>query len=158
MPQYPREDFIHLAIRKHLRQTGWTLLAGQFPGGSDHELKRLYLRDPEVARDNSPDPRRHSMASFVPDLVASRGVFLLLVEMKSEFSSEDLRKLRLIVDHRCADLRSALSTGLGLVLIDCSSVVIALGFSSSSKRPKTSVPHLLLVRSLDEVSEEPSLP
>ena len=39
-----------------VRDGGWRLIAGQYPGGSDDELPALNIVDPTVARDNSPIP------------------------------------------------------------------------------------------------------
>lgn len=54
------ESFVHVAMREYLKKEGWTLVAGEYPGGSDDELYVLSIMDPSVACDNSPDPRRHS--------------------------------------------------------------------------------------------------
>ena len=32
------EGFIHERMRDFLRQQGWVLVAGEYPGGTDHEL------------------------------------------------------------------------------------------------------------------------
>ena len=76
------EGHIHVVMRDVLRQKGWTLVAGEFPGGSDHELYPLNVVDPVVARDASPDPRRHSLGELIPDLVALRGANLFVGEAK----------------------------------------------------------------------------
>jgi len=55
------EGHIHLAMRQILIAQGWSLIAGELPGGSDHDLYPLNVVDPALARDRSPDPRRHSL-------------------------------------------------------------------------------------------------
>lgn len=64
------EGHIHIVMRKFLKSNHWLLIAGDYPGGSDHELFPLNVVDPAVARDHSPDPSRHSLGKIVPDLVA----------------------------------------------------------------------------------------
>ncbi len=95
-------------MRSQLRSDGWTLLAGQFPGGSDDELPPLNVVDPEVARDLSPDPRRHSSGKLVPDLVALRESVLLVVEAKVGYSEDDRRKLLELLGPRRVDFFRAL--------------------------------------------------
>ena len=63
------ESFVHVAMREYLKKEGWTLVAGEYPGGSDDELYVLSIMDPSVACDNSPDPRRHSEGEIIPDIV-----------------------------------------------------------------------------------------
>ena len=46
------ETFIHIAMRKYLKKEGWTLVAGEYPGGSDDELFVLSIMHPIVAKDN----------------------------------------------------------------------------------------------------------
>jgi hypothetical protein len=108
-----REDFIHYHVRLFLKQQDWLLLAGQYPGGSDDELPPLNVVDPEVARDNSPDPRRHSQNKLVPDLVALRELVLLVVEMKPEYDSADEAKLLILRDVRRHDFRVAMGALAG---------------------------------------------
>jgi hypothetical protein len=102
------EGDVHVAMREQLRRDGWRLVAGQFPGGSDGELPPLNVVDPAVARDLSPDPRRHSSGKLVPDLVALREGVLLVVEAKVGYSEEDRQKLLLLLGARQADFFQAL--------------------------------------------------
>jgi len=95
------ESYIHVAMRQYLKDNGWHLIAGEFPGGTDDELNVLSISDPEVARDNSPDPRRHSTGEIVPDLVAHKDGVILIVEAKSRYSQSDKEKLDdLLTDKR----------------------------------------------------------
>lgn len=151
-----REDLIHVAVRRHLSQSGWTLLAGQYPGGSNDQLGRLYVRDPAVARDRSPDPRRHSLATFVPDLVAWKNGIVLLVEMKPTFSVADAEKLREVTGARFEDLKRALHEQLGVDVRDTSQVRVALGFSHDVPFERLPGVTLLRVESVDIVHEESS--
>lgn len=103
------EGHIHVAMRAFLRDEGWRLIAGQYPGGSDDEIPALHIVDPVVARDNSPDPRMHSRGKLVPDLVALRSNCLLIVEAKVRYSDEDRQKLRYLLSERQGDLVAALT-------------------------------------------------
>jgi hypothetical protein len=102
------EGHVHLAMREHFRSTGWTLIAGEYPGGSDHELYPLNVVDPKLARDRSPDPRRHSLGELIPDLVALRGSHLAICEAKPKYDEGDRRKLVVLLTQRRTDLDAAL--------------------------------------------------
>lgn len=103
-----REDIIHYSVRQFLKNAGWQLIAGQYPDGSDDELPPLNIVDKALARDNSPDPRRHSMNKYVPDLVACKQRLVLLIEMKPTYSLSDEQKLETLISERYQDLLSAL--------------------------------------------------
>jgi len=134
-----REDFIHYQIRNHLRRAEWVLLAGQYPNGSDDEIPSLNIMDPELARDKSPDHRRHSKNKLVPDLVAQKRNNILVIEMKPRYSADDESKLFEIINTRRNDFLASLNSLLKsreikipysleeLVLIP------ALGFSSNNR-------------------------
>jgi hypothetical protein len=104
-----REDFIHYHMREGLRDDGWTLVAGQYPNGSDDELRALYVVDPLVARDRSPKPRHHSEDKLVPDLVAHKEGLLLVVEAKPGYDLGDEAKLISMATVRRADFDAALA-------------------------------------------------
>ena len=87
------ESYVHVAMRDFLRREGWLLIAGEYPNGSDDELNVLSISDPAVARDHSPDPRRHSRGEIVPDLVAYRDGTILVIEAKPKYSLDDKDKL-----------------------------------------------------------------
>jgi len=87
------ESFVHVAMREFLKKKGWLLIAGEYPNGSDDELNVLSISDPTVAKDNSPDPRRHSMGEIIPDLIAYKSGVILIIEAKPNYSIEDKRKL-----------------------------------------------------------------
>lgn len=95
-------------MRRVLKQKGWKLVAGEYPGGSDHELYPLNVIDPTVARDRSPDPRRHSLGELIPDLVAIRNRDLLIAEAKVAYNIPDLEKLQYLIGERRSDLMIAL--------------------------------------------------
>jgi len=103
------EGHVHIRMRKVLRNEGFVLVAGEYPGGSDHELYPLCITDPAVACDLSPDPRRHSVGELIPDIVALRGRCLLLGEAKLDYSESDRRKLEQLVEEREPHLRAALA-------------------------------------------------
>lgn len=102
------EGMVHVAVRTQLPADGWRLVAGQYPGGSDDELSPLNVVDPAVARDRSPDSRRHSLGKLVPDVVALRGLTLLVVEAKVPYAEEDRLKLIELLSVRRLDLFRAL--------------------------------------------------
>ncbi len=102
------EGSIHIAMRSILRGQGWLLVAGEYPGGSDHELWPLNVVDPSVACDRSPNPRGHSVGELIPDLVALRGRELILAEAKVSYSGGDKAKLGLLVGDRRSHLECAL--------------------------------------------------
>ena len=87
------ESFVHVAMRLFLKNNGWLLIAGEYPNGSDDELNVLSISDPAVAKDNSPDPRRHSVGEIIPDLVAARDNRILIIEAKPKYSIDDKYKL-----------------------------------------------------------------
>lgn len=137
-----REDYIHYTVREYLKEQGWQLLAGQYPDGSDDELHPLSVTDPVVARDASPDPRRHSRDKLVPDLVAAKGSVLLIVEMKPTYSVVDEQKLRRLLGERRRDVIAALKRLLSLLKVALSepvdelALVPCLAFSSGSPYPR----------------------
>jgi len=95
------ETLIHVSMRKYLKNHGWTLIAGEYPGGTDDELYVFSIMDPAVARDNSPDPRRHSEGEIVPDLLAYKDGIILVIEAKPKYSTDDKQKLeRLFTEKR----------------------------------------------------------
>lgn len=87
------ESYIHVAMRDFLKRKDWLLIAGEYPNGSDDELNVLSISDPIYARDNSPDPRRHSEGEIIPDLVAYKEGIILVIEAKPGYSLEDKFKL-----------------------------------------------------------------
>lgn len=104
------EGHVHVAMRRFLSNQGWQLVAGEFPGGSDHELYPLNVVDPAVARDESPDPRRHSLGELIPDLVALHDTKLLIGEAKVRYDEGDRAKLSLLLSERKSHLLAALQT------------------------------------------------
>src|SRR5437867_190192 len=102
------EGRVHVAMRRVLRDQGWRLVAGEYPGGSDHELYPLNVVDTAVARDGSPDPRRHSLGELIPDLVALSGDDLLIAEAKPAYNEPDREKLTTLLGERRGDLLVAL--------------------------------------------------
>src|SRR5687768_6366922 len=104
-----REDIIHFYMRRDLRARGWELLGGQYPNGSDDELPAFSVMDPLLARDRSPDHRRHSLNKVVPDLVARNGGLVLVVEAKPTYDREDELKLIALRDLRGYDFWSTVA-------------------------------------------------
>lgn len=87
------ESFVHVAMRQFLKKCEWLLIAGEYPNGSDDELNVLSISDPSVARDNSPEPRRHSYGEIIPDLIAYKDGVVLIIEAKPNYSVDDKEKL-----------------------------------------------------------------
>lgn len=104
-----REDFIQFHVRRALQSEGWILLAGQYPNGSDDHLPTLNVVDPAFARDESPEPRRHSLNKLVPDLVAVMRDRLLVIEMKPHYDREDEQKLITLMDDKRGEFDEALA-------------------------------------------------
>lgn len=102
------ETYIHIAIRRSLKKNGWKLIAGEYPGGSDDELYVLSIMDPEVARDNSPDPRRHSEGEIIPDLFAYKDGEIIVVEAKPKFNLGDEEKLGMLFSSKLQLMKSSL--------------------------------------------------
>lgn len=151
------EGHIHVAARRLLRQQGFVLIAGQYPGGSDDELCALNVVDPTVACDDSPDPRRHSDGKLVPDLVALRRNVLLVVEMKPDYSEDDYRKLVVIRDQRRSDFDSALtrlSASRAVAVPSPATLLLVpvLGFRAKARYAPDPQFGYLLVESLDHAT------
>lgn len=104
------EGVVHIYMREFLSQQGWQLVAGEYPGGSDHQLYPLNVVDPALARDESPDPRRHSLGEIIPDLVALRSRDLFVGEAKLNYDDRDRAKLAHLLDERMDHLLLALQT------------------------------------------------
>jgi hypothetical protein len=104
------EAVVHCAVRGFLKKTGWRLVAGQFPGGSDDECHILNVMDPLLCGDACPDPSRHSENKLVPDLFAWKPGYLLVIEMKPSFSVQDEQKLIDLLTTRRNHLHLALRT------------------------------------------------
>lgn len=102
-----REDVLHYEFRGFLLGKGWRLVAGQYPDGTD-DLPPLNVVDPELARDHSPDHRRHSKGKLVPDLVACCGELVLIAEIKAAYDAADEVKLDALVGTRRTDFLTAL--------------------------------------------------
>lgn len=153
-----REDLIHSAVREYLKRHGWHLIAGQYPDGSDDELPSLNIMDPLLARNHSPDHRRHSKNKLVPDLVAHKNNKVLIIEMKPDYQRGDEAKLLELIDNRREDLLSALRDLVSarnvrlpepieeLTFIPC------LGFSHGSRYKPNSRLCYFLVSDLETIS------
>jgi Holliday junction resolvase len=151
------EGIVHVAVRQALKDGGWRLIAGQYPGGSDDELPILNIVDPTVACDNSPDPRRHSGNKLVPDLVALKKSILLIVEIKPRYSRADENKLQHLLGERRQHLylalrkfsrdrgQSELSKPEKLIIVPC------LGFAATSRYVRNPQFAYLLVHDLQKV-------
>ncbi len=157
------ESLVHCAVRAYLKRYGWSLVAGQFPGGTDDECHILNVMDPELCGDNCPDPSRHSENKLVPDLFALRDGVLLVIEMKPTYSADDAAKLRLLLTERRAHLDLALVTfaqdrSIPLVATPSNLVVVpGLAFGWTSPHPPNPDFCHFLVKSLNEVTVVPPL-
>lgn len=150
------EGYIHVAMREFFKRQGWLLIAGQFPGGTDDELKVLNIVDLELAKDNSPDPRRHSKGKFVPDLLVMKGNEVLVIEAKPRFSMDDRDKLIELLYYKNTELITAFGKFVSErsinITCDFSEIIFTpcLAFSKGSK-PKLVDPEFkyLLVKDLE---------
>jgi hypothetical protein len=79
------EGEVYVAVSRYLRESGWIIIGGQPPAGTDH-LPVIEIKDPAHLG-------KGSKGSFKPDLVAWDGAVLLLVELKPKFSMSDRTKL-----------------------------------------------------------------
>lgn len=95
-------------MRRALKRNDWKLIAGEYPGGSDDELYVLSIMDPEIARDNSPDPRRHSEGEIIPDLFAYKDDVILVIEAKPKYDVGDRDKLKKLFDEKMNLLQESL--------------------------------------------------
>jgi hypothetical protein len=92
------ETKLYIALKSHLRNTGWHLIAGQPPSGTDH-LPVLEIK-------SKVGVEKGSRGSYKPDLVAVSLNKLLIVEIKPSYSANDDAKLirTLTDDNRIASL------------------------------------------------------
>lgn len=145
------ETFVHVAIRNYLKNEGWSLIAGQYPGGSDDELHVFNIFDPVLARDESPDHRRHSFGKLVPDLIAYKNGNLLIIEAKPEYSTSDKEKLIYLLSERKNDFVNGLNKFLtergflDLPSLDTISIIPALAFLIEFQSPDDSFCYLKVV-------------
>lgn len=79
------ETSVYLKVKRHLKNNGWSLLAGQPPSGTDH-LPVIEIKD-EVESGNG------SKGSFKPDLVAWKNDVLVFIELKPIFNAPDQVKV-----------------------------------------------------------------
>jgi len=154
------EDYVHVAMRQYLKNEGWQLIAGEFPGGSDDELNVLSISDPAVARDNSPTPRQHSTGEIIPDLFAHKDGVILVVEAKPKYSVADREKLIDLFTTKRERMIAALekfSTNKPEFLhidFENAQFVPALAFNHSISTPRTADPGFahIYVESLDKAA------
>lgn len=105
-----KEGHIHLYMRAYLKRQGWQLVAGEYPGGSDHHLYPLNVIDPNRVHYGTPDPRRHSLGEQIPDLIALRNRNLFIGEAKLRYDDGDRAKLVSLLTTRRDHLLTALQT------------------------------------------------
>lgn len=124
------ESKIYFYIKKYLRLTGWNLLGGEPPDGSN-DLRRIEIRD-------SKHLVKGSKGALKIDLIASKGRLLLLIEIKPEFDHSDVDKLNYILDERQRDLFEALLERCHLQKENFDYVIKCLGLN---KFKKEQLPH-----------------
>lgn len=79
------ESEMYVYSKRFLRRTGWRLVGGEPPGGSDG-LPRVEAKHPEKTA-------KGSRGSKKVDMIAYRDGWLLLLELKSTFERGDVDKL-----------------------------------------------------------------
>lgn len=153
------ETYVHVAIRAFLKKEGWALIAGQYPGGSDDELHVFNIFDPALAKDSSPDHRRHSYGKLVPDLIAYKDNKILVIEAKPEYSLSDKEKLEYLLGEKREDFLShftkyAEERGFPTILPLSNKVIIpALAYLAEFSGPKNDAASLV-VEDLERVRFE----
>lgn len=154
------EPYVHVVMRQCLRRNGWALLAGDYPGGTDGELYQFSVRNPLLARDDSPDHRRHDLGEYVPDLVAEKDGLVLIIEAKPAYSSSDEEKLVSLFTSDYSSLVSDLDSFCrryslleGVSINDCE-LVPALAYYNPSgipENPRNGFAHIYVMGD-DEIS------
>lgn len=87
------EDEVYIGCKTLLADNGWVLIAGQPPDGCDN-LPVVEIKMPGR-------PGIGSEGAFKPDLIASDGQKVMIVECKPQHSPSDVEKLRgVIADQR----------------------------------------------------------
>lgn len=86
------ESEIYVYSKRFLRNSAWTLIGGEPPGGSDG-LPRVEAKHPEV-------DVKGSEGSKKVDIIAYRNGHVLLLELKSTFDRGDVVKLDELVGER----------------------------------------------------------
>lgn len=84
------ETAVYLKVKKHLKTTGWSLLAGQPPSGTDH-LPVIEIKDDFTSGNGS-------KGSFKPDLVAWKNDVLVFIELKPMFNAPDQVKVENVLN------------------------------------------------------------
>jgi hypothetical protein len=81
---------LYIALKGYLKDTGWEIVGGQPPSGSDH------LPVVEIKLNHGLE--KGSKESFKPDLLALRENQLMLFEIKPKYSQSDFEKLLTVLD------------------------------------------------------------
>lgn len=84
------EDLLYHALKVHLTSSGWKILGGQPPSGTDHI--------PVIEIKSRIGTTKGSKDSFKPDLIAVRAHQLLILEVKPHHSESDRLKLEAVLD------------------------------------------------------------
>ena len=84
------ETTVYLKVKKHLKTSGWSVLAGQPPSGTDH-LPVIEIKD-DLKSGNG------SKGSFKPDLVAWKDDILVFIELKPIFNPIDQAKVENVLN------------------------------------------------------------
>jgi hypothetical protein len=79
------ETQVFIIVRNHLLESGWQVLGGQPPSGTDH-LPVIEIRDPT-------HQGKGSKGSYKPDLIAWHDSNLLIIELKPSFNRGDRDKV-----------------------------------------------------------------
>lgn len=84
------ETTVYLKVKKHLKSSGWSVLAGQPPSGTDH-LPVIEIKDDFESGNGS-------KGSFKPDLVAWKDDILVFIELKPIFNAPDQAKVENVLN------------------------------------------------------------
>jgi hypothetical protein len=81
---------LYISLKRYLKNSGWEILGGQPPSGSDHI--------PVVEVKLNHGLEKGSRQAFKPDLLALRDNQLMLFEIKPNYSQSDFEKLIAVLD------------------------------------------------------------
>jgi len=86
------ETLVFISVKTHLISSGWNLIGGQPPSGTDY-LPVIEIRDPGYAG-------KGSKGSYKPDLIAWKKDTLMIIELKPTFDKHDRKKVNEVLNSK----------------------------------------------------------
>lgn len=86
------ETLVFIAVKKHLIKSGWKVIGGQPPSGTDY-LPVIEIRDPNYSG-------KGSKGSYKPDLIGWKMNTLIIIELKPTFSKIDRDKVNEVLNSK----------------------------------------------------------